>query len=143
MELARGARVLRVCDARVRVESRDFVCHRLVLANAAYFNTRFTSSFGDSEDSTIVLLDVRKPGEWEGGHAPRAMTLTLTELEARVAELDASCRTAVICGSGYRSSAATGILARAGFEQLSNVLGGTNAWVAAELPLQEFAAGGA
>jgi len=94
-------------------------------------------------DSGLVLLDVRKPGEWEGGHAPRAVTLTLTELEARVAELDASCRTAVICGSGYRSSAATGILARAGFEQLSNVLGGTNAWVAAELPLQEFAAEGA
>jgi rhodanese-related sulfurtransferase len=35
----------------------------------------------------------------------------------------------VICAGGYRSSAATGILARLGFTHLCNVVGGTSAWV--------------
>jgi hydroxyacylglutathione hydrolase len=36
--------------------------------------------------------------------------------------------TAVICQSGYRSSAASSILARLGFSQVYNVVGGMNAW---------------
>ena len=90
----------------------------------------------------LPLLDVRKPGEWEGGHAPGALTITLDQLESRLDELDRSKSWTLICGSGYRSSAAAGILERAGFAGAVNVLGGTNAWVQAGHPLQEFAASG-
>ncbi|MGH9902945.1 MAG: rhodanese-like domain-containing protein [Pyrinomonadaceae bacterium] len=42
-----------------------------------------------------------------------------------------------MCAGGYRSSAATSILAKRGFHQLSNVTGGTSAWVAAGFPVVE------
>jgi rhodanese-related sulfurtransferase len=43
---------------------------------------------------------------------------------------------AVICAGGYRSSMAASILARAGFSDLTNVIGGTGAWIAERLPLE-------
>ena len=41
---------------------------------------------------------------------------------------------ALICGSGYRSTVAASVLARAGFENLINVIGGMTAWERAGLP---------
>ncbi|MHC5210943.1 MAG: MBL fold metallo-hydrolase [Planctomycetota bacterium] len=80
-----------------------------------------------------LVLDVRAPGEHASRHVPGAVNLPLPELLSRVDELDPTRPTAVICASGYRSSAAASLLQRAGFERLWNVAGGTNAWVAAEL----------
>jgi len=42
--------------------------------------------------------------------------------------------TAVICGSGYRSSIASSILRREGFRNIVNVDGGMAAWNARKLP---------
>jgi len=50
--------------------------------------------------------------------------------------LDPQRPTAVICAGGYRSSAATGILERRGFKNLSNVVGGTSAWISADYPVE-------
>jgi rhodanese-related sulfurtransferase/glyoxylase-like metal-dependent hydrolase (beta-lactamase superfamily II) len=86
-----------------------------------------------SPDEAPFVLDVRGPGEHGASHAPGAVNLPLPELIARVDELDAGRPTAVICASGYRSSAAASLLRRAGFARLWNVSGGTNAWVAAGL----------
>jgi rhodanese-related sulfurtransferase len=58
-------------------------------------------------------------------HAP------LDRLTQEAKRLDPARPTAVICASGYRSSAATSLLAQRGFADLRNVLGGTGAWVAA------------
>ena len=83
----------------------------------------------------VFVLDVRKPGEYEGGHVPGAVNIPVERLEERVGELDSARETAVICASGYRSSAATSLLRRHGFEQLINVAGGTQAWVEAGHPV--------
>jgi glyoxylase-like metal-dependent hydrolase (beta-lactamase superfamily II)/rhodanese-related sulfurtransferase len=80
-----------------------------------------------------LVLDVRGPGEHALRHAPGALNLPLPELRLRLDELDPARPTAVICASGYRSSAAASLLRRAGFRELWNVAGGTNAWVAAGL----------
>jgi hydroxyacylglutathione hydrolase len=40
----------------------------------------------------------------------------------------------VICGSGYRSSIASSVLKRSGYENITNVMGGMGAWKAAGLP---------
>ena len=103
------------------------------------------------------VLDVRRPGEYQNGHVPRAVNVSLSNLSERISQicvkemrtvpatpdhppssridrglaLDASRPLAVICQSGYRSSAATSILMRHGFENLCNVVGGTSAWIAA------------
>ncbi len=82
-----------------------------------------------AEGADLQLVDVRRPGEYKNGHAPDAINLTLAHLDEEASRLDASRPTAVICQSGYRSSAATGILARRGFKEVFNVVGGTSAWV--------------
>jgi glyoxylase-like metal-dependent hydrolase (beta-lactamase superfamily II)/rhodanese-related sulfurtransferase len=79
----------------------------------------------------LFVLDVRGPGEHEEKRVPGAVNVPLPELAARMGELDKSRPMAVICASGYRSSAAASLLRRAGFADLRNVAGGTNGWVSA------------
>jgi hydroxyacylglutathione hydrolase len=81
------------------------------------------------ESADLQLIDVRRPGEYGAGHAPTAVNVQLARLEKCVDQLDLNRPTAVICQSGYRSSAAASILARHGFKRLYNVVGGTTAWV--------------
>jgi hydroxyacylglutathione hydrolase len=50
--------------------------------------------------------------------------------------LNSKLPVAVICASGYRSSAATSILERCGFLQVFNVVGGTNGWINAGYPVE-------
>jgi glyoxylase-like metal-dependent hydrolase (beta-lactamase superfamily II)/rhodanese-related sulfurtransferase len=79
----------------------------------------------------LQVIDVRRPGEYADGHVPGAVPAPLDRLPEEAARLDPSRPTAVICAGGYRSSAATSLLAPRGFKDLRNVLGGTSAWVAA------------
>jgi hydroxyacylglutathione hydrolase len=81
----------------------------------------------------LQLIDVRRPAEYESGHAPGAITAPLAKLRGVLPSLrlDLSKPTAVICAGGYRSSAATSILQPQGFVNLLNVTGGTTAWIKA------------
>src|SRR5947209_13266408 len=85
----------------------------------------------------LQLIDVRRTVEYTGGHAPRAVNAPLSQLENSLKDFDSARETAVICAGGYRSSAATSILARHGFQKLYNVTGGTSAWVSAGLPVEK------
>ena len=91
----------------------------------------------------LQILDVRTPGEVEGGAIDGSVSAPLATLQENldevVAQLDPSLPTAVVCAGGYRSSAATGILAARGFDALTNVLGGMKAWVEAGHPVVETA----
>jgi hydroxyacylglutathione hydrolase len=84
-----------------------------------------------SERADLQLLDVRRPAEYAAGHAPRAVSVPLSPRLAEQAALDPERPVAVICAGGYRSSAATSLLGRAGVRDLCNVEGGTAAWVSA------------
>lgn len=84
----------------------------------------------------LQIVDVRRPAEYESGHVPGAVNVPLAVLGDRAGELDSSLATAVVCQSGYRSSAATSILARHGFRDVVNVVGGTAAWLAADFPAE-------
>jgi hydroxyacylglutathione hydrolase len=53
----------------------------------------------------------------------------LATLEKELAKFAAARPTAVICQSGYRSSAASSILEKHGFTEIYNVVGGTLAWI--------------
>lgn len=79
------------------------------------------------------FIDVRRQGEYTGGHAPGAENLTLSDLHNLAGELDPSEPTYVICQGGYRSSAAASILEKKGFKELYNITGGTGAWIDAGL----------
>ena len=86
----------------------------------------------------MQILDVRRPGEYESGHVPHAVTEPLATLERNVSDLvlDKEKPIAVICAGGYRSSAATSLLQKHGFKKLLNVTGGTSAWINAGYPVE-------
>ncbi len=81
------------------------------------------------ETDHLQFIDVRRAGEYENGHAPQTVNLTLSNLEKLTDNLDASHPIYVICQGGYRSSAGTSILERKGFRKIYNVSGGTSAWI--------------
>ena len=86
----------------------------------------------------LQVIDVRRPAEYAGGHVPRAVSLPLApQIEEQAAQLNSTQPTAIICAGGYRSSAATSLLARSGFQQLFNVTGGTSAWVNAGYAVEQ------
>lgn len=84
----------------------------------------------------LQVIDVRQPGEYRAGHVPSAVNAPLARVDERASEFDPNRRTAVICGGGFRSSAASSILERLGFKNLLNVLGGTGAWINAGYPVE-------
>ncbi len=90
-----------------------------------------------SEKNDLQFIDVRRAGEYESGHAPRTVNLTLSNLENLTDKLDTSRPTYVICQGGYRSSAATSILEQKGFREICNITGGTDAWTKAGLEVEK------
>ncbi len=77
-----------------------------------------------------LLLDVREPEEYAAMHAPNAKLIPLSELEARISEIDSyrDKPVVVMCRSGRRSAKAVEELKDAGFTQVSNMKGGITAW---------------
>jgi hydroxyacylglutathione hydrolase len=90
------------------------------------------------KESDLQIVDVRRPAEYQSGHAPRAATAPLAELREtlRRMALQTARPTAVICAGGYRSSVATSIMQQAGFANVLNVAGGTKAWIDAGYDLE-------
>ncbi|MEO8192186.1 MAG: MBL fold metallo-hydrolase [Acidobacteriota bacterium] len=84
-----------------------------------------------SAGESPIVLDVRRPGEWESGTIPNAKRIPLHELARRACELDAGDPVHAVCAGGYRSSLATSLLERAGFTNITNVTGGMAAWTRA------------
>jgi hydroxyacylglutathione hydrolase len=80
------------------------------------------------------LIDVRRPAEWQEGHIEGAELKPLHQLQRLLDDLDAKVPLAVYCQGGYRSSIACSILERAGFTHVINLVGGFEAWKAADLP---------
>ncbi len=75
-----------------------------------------------------VVLDIRGPGEWEGGHIENAVHVPLIELEQRLDDVPRGEHVRMICGSGYRSLIANSLLERHGIDPLVDVRGGMSAW---------------
>ena len=88
------------------------------------------------ELSNVQVIDVRKPGEWDEGHIPGAILMPLNKLESMLPGLGADRPIAVHCKGGYRSAIACSLIQRAGFENVMNVIGGFDAWLACGLVRQ-------
>jgi hydroxyacylglutathione hydrolase len=83
------------------------------------------------EVADLQLIDVRNPGETRLGGIPGSVNIPLPELLDRLGELDPHRPTAVACASGYRSSIAASTLVAHGFTDVSDLLGGYDAWAKA------------
>ena len=84
----------------------------------------------------VFLLDVRTQEEWDDFHAPNSVHIPLDQLESRHTELPQGEQIAVICRSGNRSQAGRDILLKNGFEAVTSVAGGLNAWREAGYPIE-------
>ncbi|MEM9195802.1 MAG: rhodanese-like domain-containing protein [Myxococcota bacterium] len=90
-------------------------------------------------ENDLVVLDVRTPQEFEGGHLPNAVNIDITapDFEQRVAELERGPGYVVHCAAGSEGGRSTRALAQMNsleFGRLYHLEGGYNAWSAADLP---------
>jgi len=86
------------------------------------------------------VLDVRREPEWQAGHIEGAAWWPLDNFKISPPEIDRDRPIAVHCKSGYRSMIACSLLQRAGFSNVTNVIGGFDAWQQAKLPAQSESA---
>ncbi|MGI9077372.1 MAG: rhodanese-like domain-containing protein [Gemmatimonadaceae bacterium] len=89
---------------------------------------------GDS--STIRLLDVRTPGEYETVHIRGAYNVPLDKLGEHAREIgNVADPIVLVCQSGQRARKAEETLMAAGMSNLHVLDGGVNGWLAAGLPI--------
>lgn len=82
-----------------------------------------------SEGATV--LDVREPDEFAAGHIAGALHIPLGRLQEELARVPRGRPVLTYCAMGERSTTASSILERSGFEDVRNLEGGIGAWRAA------------
>lgn len=99
------------------------------------FGSRIPSVTADEVTDGAHLLDVREDDEWAAGHAPGAQHLPMTEVPARLDEVPTDRPVVVVCRSGVRSARVVLFLRNHGLDNVHNLDGGMQDWVAAGHPL--------
>ena len=85
-------------------------------------------------DRPPVVVDVRTEKEWRAQRIEGSLNIPLSRLPETWSEVPTGT-VVVHCGSGYRSTVATSLLARNGRTDLFDLVGGLAAWKAAGLPV--------
>ena len=88
------------------------------------------------DTENLAVLDVRGAAEWEVGHLPGVENIPVGYLAERLDEIPRDRPLVVHCLGGGRSAIAASVLQREGFREVSNLVGGYQAWVAAGLPIR-------
>ena len=83
-----------------------------------------------------IVIDVRQPDEYRGGHIAGAKLIPLNALNSRMKELPQSREIVCVCASGNRSGSATRMLVKAGFNA-ANMKGGMLSWRRASFPVKK------
>ena len=121
-------------DARGYLEDgiKGWMNAGLELAELPQINPRLLSELLRKDKAQV--LDVRRRPEWEAGHIEGAAWFALDDFKSSLPAIDRKAPIAIICKGGYRSLIACSLLRRAGFENITNVLGGFTVWEKAKLP---------
>jgi len=85
----------------------------------------------------LTVLDVRAGSEWEEGHIRGAMHIYVGYVRETLNEIPREEAVAVICRSGHRAGLGASMLLREGWQEVYNVLGGMEAWMAAGYPVEK------
>jgi rhodanese-related sulfurtransferase len=75
-----------------------------------------------------TLLDVREKWEFEVSRIEGSRHIPVGELSGRVSELDPGSEVVVVCHHGARSARVCDALSRFGFERVTNLEGGLDAY---------------
>jgi hydroxyacylglutathione hydrolase len=80
-------------------------------------------------DPNLIVIDVRKPGEFAEGHVKEARNIPLNEMTdlLKLAQFEEEQNLYVHCQGGYRSVIAVSLMKRQGIHNLRNIVGGWNA----------------
>lgn len=76
----------------------------------------------------IAIIDVREDWEWAISRINGAQNIPLRQIPGRVAEIPRDRHVVVVCQHGMRSAQASAWLQTNGFENVSNLEGGIDAW---------------
>jgi rhodanese-related sulfurtransferase len=84
-----------------------------------------------------LILDVRTPGEFAGGHIEDAWLIPVQEIQKRLQDLEPHRDQPIFvyCRSGNRSTVAAKVLVDAGFPQVINLRKGIVDWAKNDLPV--------
>ena len=92
-----------------------------------------------STQSGLAVIDVRTPAEFAEVHATPARSLPLPDVSAaalaKLGHADTAAPVYLLCKSGRRAVTAADTLAAQGFTRPVVITGGTDAWLAAGLPV--------
>lgn len=86
-------------------------------------------------DQSPIIVDVRLPNEWMGLKIGSVLNFPLNRLAEHTSKLDKNQPVVAVCNSDYRSSMSIGIFERKGFTNVASLLGGSEAWIEAGLPV--------
>lgn len=82
----------------------------------------------ERQSDELVLLDVREPEEYELCHIEGSRLIPMSEIMHHLDTLEPNAEIVVICHHGIRSLQAARMLANYGYERISNLKGGIDAW---------------
>lgn len=90
-----------------------------------------------NQDSALVL-DVREDKEFSAGHLVNATHIPVTTVAKRISEIEKykDKQVLVYCRTDQRANMAARQLIKQGFNDVSVLKGGVNAWTAANLPIE-------
>lgn len=100
--------------------------------NAVQFSNEYQT------EKTIVV-DVRKPGEYESEHVENAISIPLDFLNHQMEKFsNMGGKIYVHCAGGYRSMIAASILKARGFNNLTDIKGGFNSIKTTDIPVTDY-----
>ena len=109
-------------DGRTALETRPGLC-----AGHERLKRQGLAGQLDAAEPPLVV-DVRTPNEWEGGHIAGDLHVPLNRLPKSLDRIPRDRALVCICKSGYRSSSAASLLEAAGYERVTDLAGGMDAW---------------
>jgi rhodanese-related sulfurtransferase len=88
-------------------------------------------------NSDFIVIDVRTPEEYAGGHISPAVNIDYyaDDFREQLAALDKDSTYLIYCQAGRRSASARDIMAELGFREVYNISGCIGAWEAGDLPV--------
>lgn len=106
-------------------------------AGGPFVNTVEATRLINREDA--IVIDVREPAEFAGGHVLGAKNIPLSQLPSRIGELEKHKAKPIIvtCESGRRSGDAISALKAKGFDRAFNLAGGYVGWQQSGLPVEK------
>ena len=89
------------------------------------------------KDPKVVVVDLRTPKEFQGGHIEGAVNIDFTakDFEKELAKLDREKTYLMHCLSGGRSSASVSVWERLGFKNVFHLGAGSMGWKKAGQPM--------